>query len=375
MSAPITVEMMKPTLLSLDTVREALAATEPLGTLPFSVGSDVYFYVNPGWQHAVDTKEGHELVDVSIALGPSGARSGHQLSKDALLEAVAACGISRSRAVHWPAELLEPTLNHFWRGGLLERRGATRDHQLLTIRGNGAAITKAAAKPFSNLRVLDAALDAIEHRFGKGEVLVDYKFWHDLRRTHLRLIVPEQRRILERTGTDDDAWSVGIQWRSSITGAEKSTLDGYLFRWVCTNGQTDTRAGSGAWTRRNVGEDDEAVYEWARAAVDGVLAGLEPALDAVQGLVDIPIEGEATEVLRDVFAYFKVPVAERIKIIENLVEAGDLTMYTVMNAITQVANDPELDPGHVDNLMRMGGNLVHAAAARCDSCRRLKPHD
>jgi hypothetical protein len=117
------------------------------------------------------------------------------------------------------------------------------------------------------------------------------------------------------------------------------------------------------------------VYEWARATVDEVLGGLEPALDDVQHLVNIPVEGEANEVLRDVFSHYRVPLPERARIIENMVEQhGQLTMYSIIAAITEVANRVDIDPAHIDNLMRIGGDLAHAAQDRCGECRRLTAH-
>lgn len=368
----ITVETMKDRLLTLNEVRETLSATEPLSTRTFSIGDPVQFTVAAGWQETITTSAGTDAVAAVIGL-PGGTE--YQLTKDALLEATSICGISKSYAVKCPAGLLEPQLNYWFQGGLANR--PIRDFQLLIAAGLGAAITRKSVVPFSNLRLLDEALDGITARYGPGEILADYKFTHTLRRTHLRLIVPEYRRAIIGTGTDDDTWSVGLQVKNSLIGEERTSVDGYLFRWWCTNGSVDTRSTSGTWTRRGGGSDTE-VYEWARSAVDDILGGLEPALDGVQEMVAIPIEGRANDVLRDVFEHYRVPLPERARIIENMVDTGGaLNMYTVMQAITQVANDFTLDPSHVDNLMRMGGDLPHAATARCDEtnpCRRMLPH-
>ncbi len=204
-------------------------------------------------------------------------------------------------------------------------------------------------------------------------MLADYKFSHSLRHTHVRLIIPGQTREITDTGTPRDVWSVGLQLNNSLVGAENTQISGYLFRWWCTNGAVDTAASSGIWSRRGTAREAE-VYEWARHAVDEVLGGLEPALDAVQHMVHIPIEGHANEVLRDVFNHYRIPVAQRTAIIERMVEAGRLTMYSVMAAITEVANDASMAPSHVDALLRMGGDLPHAATARCNECNRILPH-
>lgn len=367
----ITVDTMKPKLHTLEHVGDLLAATEPLSTHGFSVGAATY-QISPGWHHGIDAKTGTEPVDATIAIGA------HEfaLTKDALLEAASICGIRKEYAARCPAFLLEPQLN-YWFGedeGLRTRRSTACDYQILVAAGNAAAITRSTVQPFSNLRLLEQALDAIDHRYGgTSDVLVDYKFVHTLRRTHLRLIIPEQVRTMEGTGTDNDEWSIGIQLRNSLTGEDRTSLDGYLFRWTCTNGAIDTHTTSGAWTRR--GGSEHEVYDWARTAVDDILGGLEPALDAVQALVAMPIDGTANDILRDVFATYRVPLAERSTIIENMIETGgNFTMYAVMNAITQAANDPRLDPTRVENLLRMGGDLPHTAASRCDACCRLLPH-
>lgn len=375
MTAPsITVAQMRPKLLTLDYARNVLAMTEPLSTRHFTVGDEVRFTVDRGWQHGLDPRPGTDRVGASVIVGKGSNTEEFQLTKDALLTAAAKTGLNRSMAAKQPAELLEPHLNFWWREGMMDKAPGQRDFQLLVAGGAASAFTRASVNPFSNVRLVDEALTAISDRWGSDEVLVDYKFHHSLRRTHLRLILPNQGRRITGTGTDDDVWSVGLQIKNSLIAEEPTSIDGYLFRWWCTNGQIDCRAATGAFTRRGQGQEHN-VYEWARQSVDQVLGGLEPALDAVQATVDIPIAGQADEVLRDVFTHYRVPVAERTRIIDNMLnEQGSLTMYSVMAAITQVANDSTLATAQVESLMRMGGDLPHAATSRCDACRRLMPH-
>jgi hypothetical protein len=366
---PITVDTMRPKLLSLDVARDLLATTEPLSAIEFSIDAGTRFQVDPGWQHGIDAKAGTEQVNASLTLGGTE----FPLSKDAVLAAASICGLRKDYTARCPAELLTPQLNYWFQHGLADLRGK-HDYQLLTTAGTGATITRAAITPFSNVALLQQAVDGIEARFGPGtEILADYKLTHTLRRTHLRLIVPAATRILTGAGVDDH-WSLGIQFRNSLTGDDKTSIDGYLFCWTCTNGQTDSSATSGVWTRRSGGTEDDD-YAWARTAVDHILGGLEPALDAVQALTLVPVTGEVNTVLRDLFSHYKVPLTERSRIIDNLVDSGgDLTMYTVMNAITEVANAIDLDPAHVDNLLRMGGDIPHTITERCEHCRRMMPH-
>ncbi len=364
---------MRPKLHTLDHVHTILGRTEPVAAYSFHVGDQVRFQVDPGYLHGLAAKAGADPVDALMVIGTGAAATEFRLTKDTLLEAANLTGFRRQFAAESPADLLEGHLNHWFRRGLVARTG-TKDFQLLVAGETGAAITRAATIPFSNLRLLDQAVAGIHAQYGPDtEILADYKLTHSLKRTHVRLIVPAHQRTIERSGTTDDTWSVGVQFRNSLTGSDKTSIDGYLFRWWCTNGAINTAATSGVWSRRGNATSGD-VYEWARIAVDDILGGLEPALDQVQSMVDIPIEGHANEVLRDVFETYHVPVPERTRIIENMVEAGSLTMYSVMQAITAVANNSDLDPAHVENLMRLGGDLPRAAHSRCDSCLRLMPH-
>lgn len=365
----VTVEQMRPRLHTMSQLRDILATSEPLHHEDFTVGKHTRFRIGLGWQHGIDTKDADDPVYAAILLGGGRHLREHRLSKDALLQATSAIGLSKTYAARCPAPLLEPQLNYWFREGLHERKG-TRDWRLLIHDDLAVGITKPSIVPFSNLRLVDIAEQAIKARYGDDEILADYKLSHTLRRTTLRLVVPAASRTMHGTGTAADEWSLGLQLGNSLLGDAPTGLDGYLFRWVCTNGQIDARASAGQW-RRRAGNDDE-VYQWATAAIDTVLGGLEPAFDAVQRLADIPIKGSVSDVLRDVFTHYTVPLADRTRIIAA-VEAidSDLTMYNLMAAITQAANETGIEPSRVDNLLRLGGDLPHAETSRCGACRRL----
>lgn len=364
----VSISQMKSKLLSLDTLEQALKQTEPLSSIPIDIDRNVSFSLNPSWNHGLESREGTNLVDAQIFVhGKS-----YDLTKDALLEATSLCGLTKNYVSRTPAHLIEPHLNYWFQGGL-----EGKEFQLLTVDQVASAFTRATITPFSNVRLLQQAVDALVAAYPEidaADILVDYKVHHDLQYTVFRLIVPEVTRVITNTGIDDDAWSVGVQVRNSLIGASQTDISGYLFRWWCTNGAIDTLAHSGTWSRKSSGQGDE-VYDWAYEAVTSIANSLEThSLDAVQALTEIPIAGEAGEVLRDVFTQYRIPVRERETIIENMVESENLTMYAVMQAVTQAANNPALSPQHVESLMRAGGDLPHSANERCEACRRLQIH-
>lgn len=359
-----TIDDVRDRMLSLDQTREILATTEPLTTVALAAPAEVFrFRLEPGWNHTLNAADGLDRVDAYVSIG----RREYQLTKDAALEATSACGLPRAYVLRTPAALIEPHLNYWYTDDHLRTKykALTRDDTVL-------AVSKDSLLPFSNQRLVTEVLQGIEDKYGAGEVVVDRsKFQHTLRTTRLRLIIPEKQRVIERTGTDDDSWSVGIQVLNSLAGEHPTSIDGYLFRYWCRNGSIDTHASSGTWSRR-AGQSDE-VYEWARAAVDGVLGGLESSLDAVQVMADTSIQGETVDVLRDVFARYRVPVPQRTAIIDSMVDETNLSMYSVMQAVTAVANQAGVSPETADRLMTIGGHLPYAVSGRCDSCRQLLP--
>ena len=146
---------------------------------------------------------------------------------------------------------------------------------------------------------------------------------------------------------------------NSLTGKTPTSVDAYLFRWWCTNGATTTMADVGTWSRRGHGQSDE-VYIWAQEAVDEVLGGMEHRFNEVQALTSVNLAGNVADILREIYEQYEVPVSQRRDITDSLLESETLTMYSVMNAITSLANNPDLSPERSDRLMRIGGSLPRA---------------
>lgn len=363
----ITINDVQDKLITMDEVRERLSISEPLTTHDFDGESRVVFHLEPDFNHGLSALPGNMVIPGTISLGQTEL----QLTRDALYEAASAAKLVKGFVQKTPHDIVEGVLNWYFNSG-----AEGKAFKVLGTGDRAAAIARGAVQPYSNLRLLEVALDEIEKKYGNGAVFADYKFVHDLQRTHMRLIIPEYVRTIENTGTDNDTWSVGVQIKNSLTGLEQTEINGYLFRYWCTNGAIDTRNNSNAvWSRRGItGRDENAVFEWARDAVDEVLGGLESSLDLVQGMTEISIEGTAVEALRDVFNTYRIPTAQRNRILGNMVNEENLTMYALMQAVTEAANADGLSPADVDRLMRAGGDLPEIANDRCDSCHRFLDH-
>lgn len=375
-----SVEEMIPRLLTLDQAREALAVTEPLGERRFEANPGVTFEVQGDWAEVAEGLAGSDLTNSYAWLGAGGDRM--QLTKDALLEAGAKVGIPRRLQERSPASWLEDGLNFWFRGGNGDWDG--RAFKAFVAGGSAeprlVAFGSGSISPFSNIAIMDRLVDGLrEHyRVSQDDIYADYKMTHNLELTSVRLVVPGYVRNIRGPGTADpsDLWSTGVQFRSSQLGMKPTTVDGYLFRWRCTNGMIDTLVSSGKFNRRAGGYEEGDVYDWARAAVDGVLGGLEHSLDGVQDSTAVPVESDVNLVLDDLFRQHRVPGKVGQEIVRNMADTGgDLSMYSLMQAVTQVANDTGLSPAVTEKLFRLGGHIAHSADRRCNACRRVMPED
>lgn len=362
----VTVDQMRSQLHPVDWAREQFAASEPLAEHQFPAGSNVQIRLEDGWtDHGMDEK-----VEGYIRTAPADAGgTEYQLTRKAVLELGAFCGMPREWQQKLPAEVWLGPVTWFFTNGF-----GDREFKLLTQHGDTVlGACRSTVSPFSNLAMLDATLAGIERAYGQAEVLVDYKFHHDLELTSLRLIVPENQRVITGTRVADDTWSTGIRFRNSLIGLKAPEMSGYHFRWWCTNGEYDV-ASTVTGGRRTIKCEADAI-DWARDSVDKILGGLEHHLDDVQATTAVPVAGVTSLVLEDLLVRHHVPRRERGRIRDYMADlGGDLTMYDIMGAVTYAANMDGLSDRSRDTLLNAGGHIAHSVgAAACDRCRRPLP--
>ena len=351
----VTLDQMSSKLLSMEQITQKLQETEPLSTAFLSSDSKARFHLAADWAHGIDALPGTSPVGATMTI--AGKES--PITKEGMFQAAANFGLTAPYIKKVPAHLIEGLLNYHYNGGM----GST-EYNVLSVAGNVSAFTRPTLATFSNLQLLERAVEGIQARRGSDTpIFADYKFNNSLTRTDVRLVIPGVEHVMQGTEMQDvpggevDAWLYGIHLSNSVIGKTQTSLEAYMFRWWCTNGATTKLDRVGTWSRRANGQQDD-VYAWAEEQIESILGGLEHRFEEVQALARLDIRGNMNEVVREIFDTHEMPVSQRQAVTEILeTTTSPANLYTVMNAITSTANDPDIDSSRADRLMRIGGEI------------------
>lgn len=351
----VTLESMKAQLLPFNDVVTKLEETEPMTSVMIETGSEAQFRLTPDWAEV--SKDSGMTDPVPVYATIRGTE--YQFTKEGIFQALSTIGLKSTYALKTPANLIEAQLNYWFNSGLRESA-----YKLVVVKNLASAFIRPTIVPFSNIEIINSLYDGIQYHYGKEtDVYADYKFNNSLGRTDVRLIIPTELKLIHDSNMVDvpanshDVWSAGISYTNSLIGKVQTGIDAYLFRWWCTNGATRTLDDVGTWSRRSGGQSEETVYEWAANAVDDVLGGMESTFDKVQALTSIRPRANTADLLTGIYSDHGVPVSQRQSITDQVISANEVTMYSIMSAITEQANNPTLTPERVDKLMRIGGAL------------------
>lgn len=350
----ISIHDLEKKVMTVDAVYTQLEQTEPLRTEHISATDDIKFHLEPDWAMGIDSLDNTDVVGVTMSIGGDEKR----MTKEAVNQAAAAHGLTAPYIKKVPASHIERLLNWHYGAGM---GGA--EFNVFSAGDNITAFTKPTLQPFSNLQLLEKTIEGIKEQHGSdAAIYADYKFANSFLKTNIRLITPFQERSIQDGHMGDvpdgeqDIWYAGVHLSNSLVGKSQTTLEAYLFRYWCANGCTTTMKDVGTWSRRIDGQQDN-VYDWAKDTVEEILGGLEYQFDQVQSLTQLSTEGNTSDILRQIFEEYKVPVSQRDDIQTTLLEVPSVTLYHITNAITMAANDVDMDDKRRDRLMRIGGAI------------------
>lgn len=350
----VTSDQMVKSLIKPDEARAILATTEPLSVLDLESAYSAEVYM-PGWTpgNVMTAADNTPLQNVTLRFDGTEVA----MSKECVFELASAIGLNRAWAKRVPGDILAHDLNYGLKN--MMPKGA----RVLAHNDNALAIVEGTVVPYSNIRLLDTVLAEARKVYGvtDSDLYLDKRLSHDLRSTHMRIVVPEHVRQINSTRNGDrvdDDWSTGIQIRNSLTGENPTTIEGYLFAWWCTNGCATTYFEGKPWSRRG-GSTEDITMIWARSVIEEVLGGLEHLMDDVAALTQQSLVGETADVLHDIFARFNVGPVLRKLINDRMADNDDLTMYGLMQAVTSAANDPTVTPSQRLQLTAIGGAIPY----------------
>lgn len=145
----------------------------------------------------------------------------------------------------------------------------------------------------------------------------------------------------------------------------------YQYRLICTNGMETFDGGLKIDAR---GQSVEDVLKELEQAAEEAFSRVEGEIAAFYELRNHRVENPERRIVTLAEEY-RLPVAVRDRLIEQAPGLGDdVSMFDVVNFITNQANDPTL--AHRESIRRRfeqaGGAIVVAAeASRCDNCNRM----
>jgi hypothetical protein len=224
------------------------------------------------------------------------------------------------------------------------------------------------------LRLIEAAMKT----FPSESPIVDH--WLDQNELRVDIIFPEG---FER-GSGGDPQAPGVPGVGDITrggiriGQDRKNnsapwLQPYLYRLVCTNGMEIPDQGLKVNAQGATEAEIAMLFE---AEIARAVDRLEEDIHAFYDLRNTSLGNDPTGALRRAAAEQNLPL-RTIGRLEDLVPAlasdtdgREITMFDVVNLMTNQANDPEmgLRSSTRRNLQRGGGNLVNDHSERCGTC-------
>ncbi len=360
------------TLMTVEELTELLEVTEAVEEEPFEYGG--YTSV------AVEEKTG-AASPLYLVLGERDAETGvaHEfaLTQDAATQLFKNFKIPPVLLENAPFDIILPVLNWF----LANQPGSLK---ALVVRRAGqddriAAFCRVGTEIYSSVDMLNTMLTSLRDKYGITEVLVSNAV-HDLNFTNYTLMFPQTAEQIEGTG---EVLLTGLNFQTSVLGLKPTMVNGVVARDYHFNSMVSTTAVQ-QWNRKQarsaslddiVDGDEESydVYDWLGEAVTGLHAIRNNDIVAVKRLRRLSLAGHSGEFLSDVFAKYSIPVGTRNIIRLNYEEQEEQTIYGLWNAITETANDDEVQekPALVRKLMEVGGELAFHPES-CPSCHRLK---
>lgn len=344
------------TLSTTDELAETLAPLDEMTGVPFDYGPgmDVSVEYRPD---AVGDKVFFRIGSLEYALV---GESGEQLFKKASL--------SKELLNDYPPELTVPLINWF----LNEYAGSLK---ALVLDNKVVAFVKQATEIYNQTEILDTILGTLKEAYGIVDVRV-HNVSHDIHLTQYTLMFPQRSTQL----ANGDVLMAGLFVQNSLLGKDQLKISAVTARDYHHNAhisetlveQWDRRRSRAAALEDAIeGEEGADAYAWVAEATKNVFKLTDNDVKSVKMLDNASVGSHSGTVLNSLLDKHSVPSKLRGLIREQYAEEDGSTFLNLWNAISMVANHPDLEekPKNVRKLMVVAGSLA-AHPAVCKSCFR-----
>jgi hypothetical protein len=349
--------------MSIEEGYKALAATETMKSVALTmdgVSGVPVFSLPPGWNVGLKDKDEQEITEVTLHYKDVD----YSLSKEAVLSIAHAVGLPPAYVARTPGVLIATHLN-YW-----ATHSPDTTLKLLTKDDTVLAVTKQGIVPFSNVEILERAVDALCDTYGwqPEDLRLDDKTYHSLHSTGLRIVTPDQR-IVE--GDDwGDTWEGGVQILNSLTGKHAVSINAFMQNVGVESGVVMQHS-AGRYNRKIMGQGEDDFLPWVSSTVKEIADSFKHETEVLQSASEESVQDAASQVLADIFRSYKVPLKVRQSIINTFTEREDYTGYGVVLSIIEAANAPDLPHHFVTAIMEIGGAVANDMHHRCQSCKRV----
>lgn len=361
-----TMEETAVELMTIEAFLKILNATESMSsvTIPMDgTAGPVVFTLPPGWNVGLSDKDPQETTDATLQY----ADTNYVMTKEAILGTAHSFGLNPAYVTKTPGVLISSHLN-YWatHSPDVALKFLVKDDKML-------AVTKDSIKPFSNVELLETALEQVYDMFGIEDadtgIMVDVKSFHDLHTTNIRLVIPSITYSTELKDGKVEQWSPGIQIRNSLTGKFALSVSSYLYSWT-TNSGVVMPSTEGRYNRKFNGQEMTDVLQWTEDACKHVLEVIDHEAEILSVLAIDDLQDAVGKVLADIFKTYKIPLKVRGDVMDYIIQTEDQTYYGVVNAVSQTANNAGLPEQFVTNVLEAAGEIAAHAHERCGSCKR-----
>ena len=208
-------------------------------------------------------------------------------------------------------------------------------------------------------------LDVIERTMGKDAIIDHYSIENN---GLLDLCVRNEEKADKFMITKDDYVQSGIHVVNSPFGYEQTSIEGYLLRLACTNGNIDNESIFKA--PRQVGDDSES---WLRTNIRDAIRSAGGLFKGIKKLRNKEIGSDIAGFMANLFEELNIDESIQNKILKRVSREGADSLYDVFNHMTYIAShDSEIrdDPVIRNKLMRTSSHYVNHIQDICGSCNR-----